>query len=159
MVTIHKWERYDVGTKTTENIASDVSTFSFMVYQAMSKTVYYGDSYETCTKSTTLAQFYSIKPIPVYFKYEDVVYKYDSFRSASSSITLKGYKVTLTTNETQGSTSYGQVESEDADAYPENGKHTDGYWYVYIGSEETFTGGVFGKGNKGNHGKDYMRQG
>lgn len=30
----------------------------------------------------------------------------------------------------QGSTSYGTVQSADPNAYPTNGVHTDGYWYV-----------------------------
>lgn len=31
----------------------------------------------------------------------------------------------------QGSTSYGTVTSTSSSTYPNNGKHTDGYWYVY----------------------------
>jgi hypothetical protein len=30
----------------------------------------------------------------------------------------------------QGSTSYGTVTSTNSSAYPTNGRHTDGYWYV-----------------------------
>lgn len=35
------------------------------------------------------------------------------------------------TKYSKGSTSYGLVESEDVDAYPDNG-HKDGYWYVRV---------------------------
>jgi len=30
----------------------------------------------------------------------------------------------------QGSTDYGEVKSTNKNAYPTNGRHTDGYWYV-----------------------------
>lgn len=36
-----------------------------------------------------------------------------------------------TTTYSKGTTSYGTVESQDVDAYPDNG-YQDGYWYVRV---------------------------
>ena len=41
----------------------------------------------------------------------------------------------------QGSTSYGTVTDTDPDAYPTDGRHTDGYWYVSTGSTTSYSKG------------------
>lgn len=144
MATVHKWEKYDVATSVDMTVASEYTTIiSVRSFFGSSTYIYYGEDYTDVSNECTLLDLFYMSTKPTYVKYDGEVYKYRGITNSSNTVKVTGYKGTLTTNETQGSTSYGQVESEDADAYPENGKHTDGYWYVYIGSEETFDGGVF----------------
>ena len=49
------------------------------------------------------------------------------------SISCYEVSVTTTTTYSQGSTYYGTVTSTSSSSYPSNGRHSDGYWYIYQG--------------------------
>lgn len=51
--------------------------------------------------------------------------------TGSSYSSFLGGTYALEQSYAQGSTSYGTVTSTSSSTYPNNGKHTDGYWYVY----------------------------
>ena len=59
---------------------------------------------------------------------QNLVYKYASY-SQSEGLYVYAPSNTVTTNYTQGNY-ITDVTSTDESAYPENGRHTDGYWYV-----------------------------
>ena len=59
------------------------------------------------------------------------MYKYTKKQTTTNDIKLTYYTYTSTLSERQVQGSYiSDVTSENASAYPTNGKHTDGYWYV-----------------------------
>lgn len=52
-------------------------------------------------------------------------------RSAMGTTTYENTKYTVTSSYSKGSTSYGTVaNTTNSSAYPANGRHSDGYWYV-----------------------------
>ena len=64
----------------------------------------------------------------------NIMYKITSFTNSMSGPKITGtkYYSEAQTTYIKGSTSYGTVESKDENAYPDNGRHTDGYWYVKV---------------------------
>lgn len=57
------------------------------------------------------------------------IYTWNKYNAVATTSEYETYPTTTTYS--KGTTSYGTVESQDVDAYPDNG-YQDGYWYVRV---------------------------
>lgn len=124
----YTWEKYSVRTyfvtsATSERVYATQSD-SFVTYNA--------DYVEAGTTTTTGAYLSA----GVYFQLNDVVYK---FGGRETNYFVSAYPVT--SYEARAGSYVGTVESADSNAYPANGQHTDGYWYVKTSGGSGDSGG------------------
>ena len=91
---------------------SNIKTSSYKYYQA-------GSSTSSGTYSAKNYMYQTTKSTAPSYNYDTMGY------------TTTGYKYTATPSITYSAGDYvSEVTSTSASAYPENGKHTDGYWYI-----------------------------
>ena len=137
---LYTWKKYNVKTEKVyvENISTATTTTTF----DKTKTTYVsnGYSFDSSTgifrvSSTTAQTPSAVVSISPYFMFDSnsgkTMYKYTKKQTTTNDIKLTYYTYTSTLSERQVQGSYiSDVTSENASAYPTNGKHTDGYWYV-----------------------------
>lgn len=131
MATVHKWERYSLHTRFGDYDTKTSISFSYGTSYDQYIDNYKESGTTTVTGGTLTKEGYVshegsdwfVNTIPPNMVYRGAGYLVTSY------IKEKGIYVDT-------------VESENASTYPTNGEQGS-YWYVYIGSEETFESGVF----------------
>ena len=151
--TTYTWKKYN-SIKEYEKKASS-TTMEFAECSTVS--LYKSYSFDTSTGKYTLKtlnksikltasnvdtyknNYYSLDGTTTSTMYR-VNGKTTSINTGTSSLSLTIFTSQLG-DYSQGSTSYGTVSSATSSAYPTDGRHTDGYWYVSTGSTTTYSKG------------------
>lgn len=141
------WQKYTVTTSTVYE--DNKSPMKFNRNQDVTKKIRYASKYTfntstgvytlTSSVSGTIADLTSTKKYYMFDSSTSGSQMYE-FRSLSTiennEAALTYYLRTSASSEAETKGTYiSDVTSENASAYPTNGKHTDGYWYVYVGSK------------------------
>lgn len=133
------WKKYTVENKReyTESLGSMSNFASLQPYQSI--TAHSGYTFDKTTGTYTFTGTSTVMVNKYYMQYQQQPYvtinskNYKVTNTIPSSTTLQLYGnlmgSTLRMVEGQG-TYIEDVTATDADAYPDNGKHTDGYWYI-----------------------------
>lgn len=135
----YTWKKYN----TVENVTYEEKTESgllFTIGYTGTTTLYSTKSFNTETGEFTLSGSKSVNASGISANYKSYPYRkidtgvMEIIRLVTSSGGAFKYEYTLHYSEKVISYSQGtyieDVTSPDASAYPENGRHTDGYWYV-----------------------------
>lgn len=141
----YTWKKYNTKSVTTytenESQVNNVTMFISDIIYAFT-----GKTFDSKTGKFTLqgrVSLYNYEQVYGQYPYVlqnfagtmydvDTVYKATSVTFVTySSYSVSGYKYTAKSNTTYSQGTYIEnVTSPDENAYPENGRHTDGYWYV-----------------------------
>ena len=142
-VVLYTWKKYKLVTTQTYQVAFSVTSESmFSTNDYRSYKIYSSYQCDESTGEITLTgNSKTYRPIDAwstptttyenypYLKVGDYYYKFDPKGSGT-----KGFRMMLIGEEHASKGEYiADVTSETADAYPTNGRHTDGYWYVFQG--------------------------
>ena len=139
---LYTWKKYTVKTVTVyAQSKSDLNTVS---KQNINTTIQYASKYTFNTStgvytltSPTAGTISSLTSTKKYYitgssTSGTIMNEFYSLGTVAGSLaTFKYYKYTSTTSEVESQGTYiSDVTSKNSSAYPTNGKHTDGYWYV-----------------------------
>lgn len=140
----YKWQKYNVNSVTTYSLAFETTTTGGLAFEP-GKTYTMGSSYtfDSTTGAAALSGTSSVRgsALPNYFEYypyymyDGELYKLVSYTTQNNygmHIFAQEVGVVTSTTETSQGSYIEDVTSSDEAAYPENGIHTDGYWYVKV---------------------------
>ena len=139
---IYTWKKYNVNTVTTYTPYIDTATTSFSIRNGTKITLYSNYSCDSNTGNITVSGPYITSDADdIYGDQEYKRYKYmtsnssvvviKSARESSSTIDFTCNTIKSRANEAQEKGDFIEnVTASNETAYPENGIHTDGYWYI-----------------------------
>lgn len=125
-----RWEKWNTNVVYTygyRTSSSETERTASSVYKTMSFDKNYGFRLSNVISSGRVAYGYAGSASVVY--YGQWVINVSPRYSEKQTVYTR---YTQSTDYSKGTTSYGTVSSTNPSAYPTNGRHTDGYWYVKI---------------------------
>lgn len=139
----YTWKKYTV--KNVMGYSVEFSSTSKSLSMSGTTTYTLAKSYSTDTngkpvlagetKTASGRQFTTVYSAYPYVIIDGVLYKIISAMYAGSSIAATVYEATVSSTvvSTERGNYIGDVTAETENAYPTNGRHTDGFWYVFQG--------------------------
>lgn len=136
---LYTWKKYSVKTTTGAPYTHAVGMTTIKTY-AKGTALRTANNYtfDANTGKFTLSSPVTVSVTTISYKYfmlnattSSEMYRYYSKSTSSDSVTITcaPFNVSATTTKSQGDY-ISDVTSSDESAYPDNGVHTDGYWYV-----------------------------